>query len=358
MPIPQPSSLAPTRIRVLHLLETAQPEGAAIARWVRELARHLDPQRFTMEAWFFGEPGPLVQELEAAGVPSRVLPFPGKNPVALLRAWRELRASNAEIVHLHLWSRTLRWTTAASGKKMLLHLHARTAESGMAAGPQIPTGGADAVVAVSEAVARHASGQRPVVIYPGVEAAGSPAGHHGAQVVGTACRLVPVKALPCLLAAMALVIKRFPNARLEMAGEGAERTALEAESVRLGIADHVRFLGWIREPQDAMRGWSVFAQSSWDEGFPVAALEAMAVGLPIVATAVGGLPELVANGRNGWLVDANDAEALAGRIADLLADPEAARRMGEAGRQEARARFSRQRMAESMAAVYDQLASR
>lgn len=344
-------------LRVLHLLGTAQPEGAAIARLVRELALNLDPQRYTLEAWFLGEDGPLADELRGVQIATLVRPFPGRNVRALAKVWRELRRASAHIVHLHLRSRSLRWAAATSGKKLLLHLHARRPESGQDSAGVIPTRGADAVLAVSNAVAQRAGGGRPVVIYPGVRSQGPPLADRKLHLIGTAGRLAPIKGLPYLLQAVALIARNIPDVALEIAGSGPEHAALQREAERLGISERVRFLGWVPELHEVMRRWRVFAQASREEACPVAVLEAMATGLPIVATEVGGLPELVESGRTGWLVPAADAEALAGRIMELLRDPDRASEMGRAGQERVREHFSAERMARSVAALYDQLAA-
>jgi glycosyltransferase involved in cell wall biosynthesis len=321
------------------------------------LARHLDPQRFVMEAWFFGEEGPLARELEAVSVTTRVLPFPVRSAGAISRTWRELRSSPADVIHLHLWSRAVRWIAAMSGKKLLLQLHARVSEHGESFLRRIPTRGADAVIAVSEAVARHAAGVAPIIVYPGVDAAEAPPAAPIVPTVGTACRLVPIKGLTSLLTAISLVMNDVPRVVVEIAGAGPERQSLGEEAARLGLAERVHFLGWLPQPREAMQRWSIFVQASRDEGFPIAALEAMASGIPVVAMGVGGLPELVRNGRTGWLVPAGDVAALADKISQLLREPDRAREMGRAALEDVRQRFSPARMSAAVGYIYERLAN-
>src|SRR5262249_19234338 len=145
--------------------------------------------------------------------------------------------------------------------------------------------GADIVVAASRAVALQVPALKPIVIYAGVESpeqilpgktVGKPA-----IVVGAACRLVPPKGLLDLIRAVALLHLQFPNLQLEIAGTGPQRDDLELEVSCLGLRDKVRFLGWQRDLRSTLRDWDIFVLPSLDEGFGIAALEAMMEGLPV-----------------------------------------------------------------------------
>jgi glycosyltransferase involved in cell wall biosynthesis len=160
-------------------------------------------------------------------------------------------------------------------------------------------------------------------------------------VVLYAGRLRTRKAVAVLLEAFARMRRAHPGAALVLAGDGEQRPALEAQACRLGIDRAVRFAG--ARPRDAMAAEyaaaDLFCLPSLYEGFPLAILEAMAAGLPVVATAVAGVPEAVADGVTGRLVPPEDADALARALAELAADRERARRMGEAGRRRIEADF-------------------
>jgi glycosyltransferase involved in cell wall biosynthesis len=244
---------------------------------------------------------------------------------------------------------------------MVVHLHGRVVES---KGPhpipvRIP--GADVVIATSRAVADWAVGVGPHVIYPGVEVPDDEGRGTGiapvstARVIGTAGRLVPIKGIVYLIRAFASLRVEMPGLRLEIAGSGPERTAIENESQLHGLTDCVTFLDWQAELAPVFAGWDVFALPSLEEGFGIAALEAMAAGLPVVATAVGGVPELVEDGRTGWLVPPANPDALADRLRDLLLDPEKRRAMGAAGQARARESFSVERMVTAISEIYEQL---
>jgi glycosyltransferase involved in cell wall biosynthesis len=142
------------------------------------------------------------------------------------------------------------------------------------------------------------------------------------------------------------------------AGDGAERAALEAQRGALGLADRVRFLGRVDDVAELLAGADVCVMPSRHEGLGVAALEAMAAGLPVVASRVGGLPEAIVDGETGCLVPPDDADALAGALARLVADRELRCALGAAGAARARARFSMDAMAAGTLAVYRRLAAR
>jgi glycosyltransferase involved in cell wall biosynthesis len=122
-------------------------------------------------------------------------------------------------------------------------------------------------------------------------------------------------------------------------GEGPDRPGLEAEILRLGIGDRVRLVGERRDVPELLAGADVFVLSSTSEGLPVSVLEAMAAGLPVVGSSVGGVPELVVDGETGLLVEPGNPQELSAAIDRLLADPELRRRLGDAGRERAQLRF-------------------
>lgn len=148
---------------------------------------------------------------------------------------------------------------------------------------------------------------------------------------------------------------KVPGARLTLAGDGPARLALEQLAVACGVADRVEFTGWL-EP-DAVAGLIatchvVVMPSRWQEPFGLVAVQAGMMARPVVASRVGGLPEIVVEGETGRLVAPNDPEALAAAVAGLLADPVRAAAMGEAARRRVEAEFSIERCAAGYEAVY------
>jgi len=170
-------------------------------------------------------------------------------------------------------------------------------------------------------------------------------------LIGTVARLDRVKRLDVLLQAM----RSLRDVHIVIVGDGPERVRLEAMSARLGLASHIHFVG----QQDDVRTWlaamDVFVLSSDWEGMSNAVLEAMAAELPVVATTVGGTPEVVVDGMTGLLVPPRDPQALAQAIHALLVDPERRNKMGQAGRDRVRHHFTVERMVEKTESLYEQL---
>jgi glycosyltransferase involved in cell wall biosynthesis len=232
----------------------------------------------------------------------------------------------------------------------------------------------DAVVAVSEAVAAcvRALGvpaERVHVIHDGVDLACFAPGRldraaarealdlpADALVVASAARLDPRKGQDTLLRAFASLAVSRPAAHLVLAGEGPERARLEALARELGVAERARLPGAL-DTAELLAAADVACVPSLREGLSVFALEAQAAGRPVVASRVGGLPEAVADGVSGLLVEPADAAALATALGALLDD--AARRddLGRAGRTRAEREFGAARMAERTAALYARVAA-
>jgi glycosyltransferase involved in cell wall biosynthesis len=174
-------------------------------------------------------------------------------------------------------------------------------------------------------------------------------------VVGYVGWLIPIKGVIYLVRAMAKVLQRHPNSLLLLVGKGDDKGKEEIiliEQVKsLGLSDRVRFLGWRPDVDEIMTCFDLLALPSLNEGMGRVLVEAMAVGLPIVATRVGGIPDLVKHGENGLLVPPADAGALGGAITELLIDKAGRERMGENGRKMCRA-YSAETMLEQINILY------
>ncbi len=165
----------------------------------------------------------------------------------------------------------------------------------------------------------------------------------------------PVKGQTDLVMAMKEVVRVRPDARLVLVGDGVRRPLLERSARQLGIADRCHFLGHRFDVPAIVARAALSVSPSHAEGISNAILEAMALRLPVVATAVGGSPELVREGANGFLVPPGAPAALARRILDLLASPQLCRRMGERGRRIAEREFGVAQMRASYDALYEDL---
>ncbi|HEY2946150.1 MAG TPA: glycosyltransferase [Vicinamibacteria bacterium] len=235
---------------------------------------------------------------------------------------------------------------------------------------------ADVLVAVSDAVKRDlvALGVAPAAkirVIPlgldleplaGALPRGSLRGEAGvpeeAPLVGIVGRLAPIKDVGTFLRAAAAVRAAVPAARFAVVGDGEERGRLEAERARLGLADGVFFHGWRRDMAAVYGDLDVVVNCSRNEGTPVALIEAMAAGRPVVATRVGGTPDLLGDGRRGLLVPAGDADALAAGVVEALRGSDAVLARAREARAYVLAHHSSRRLIEDVDALYQELLSR
>jgi glycosyltransferase involved in cell wall biosynthesis len=211
----------------------------------------------------------------------------------------------------------------------------------------------DLVIATSRAVADLVAADRVHVVYPGVPM-GKASTTRQPLTIGAAGRLVPIKGYDVLLEAFAGLRAKYPGARLEIAGEGPSRPDLEMQAHSLNIVDAVTFLGWRTDLEALMSRWTVFVQPSREEALGIAVLQAMASGSCVVASEVGGLPEIIESGVTGVLVPPANAHALASALAELLQRPERRRCLGEAAWWQAR-QFSESRFAAGIVGAYREL---
>ncbi|WP_437590728.1 glycosyltransferase [Sorangium sp. So ce1000] len=171
-----------------------------------------------------------------------------------------------------------------------------------------------------------------------------------AWVLGTVGRLSAVKNHALLLRAAARALPE--DGRLLLVGEGPERERLAALTRELGLSERALFVGKRHSAPQFLAALDAFVLSSVSEGLPLALLEAMAAGLPVVATAVGGVPTALTDGYTGFLVPSGDAEAFAARLTELRDNPSLAARMGRYGRKVALQRYSAARMVERYMDLY------
>ena len=178
---------------------------------------------------------------------------------------------------------------------------------------------------------------------------------HGCPIIGTVGALVPHKGHRHLVGAAARVLRKFPDARFFIVGEGGEREALESLIRQLKLEKHVILTGWRADVLSLHKSFDVFAQSSITEGLGTALLDAMACRRPVVATRTGGVDEAVDEGATGLLVEPHDEAALAKAIVTLLEDEPMRERMGEAGRARVEERFSVERMIADTLDAYERV---
>jgi L-malate glycosyltransferase len=174
----------------------------------------------------------------------------------------------------------------------------------------------------------------------------------GATVIGTVAALAPHKNHADLARAAARVVEHRPDVRFAWVGEGECRPALERQIEALGLQRHIHLLGFRDDARTLLAQFTVFALASYLEGLCTSLLDAQALGVPVVATAVGGIPDVVEHGRTGLLAPARDPDAFAAALIEALDDPAAAERRAAQARQTVRA-FSADAMVERTLQEYD-----
>jgi glycosyltransferase involved in cell wall biosynthesis len=305
-------------------------------------------------------------------------PRPGVDPVLVVRLARWLRSHGVQLVHTHNRMALIYGAPAGrlAGAAVVHTKHGNNPRGGtrLIAG-NLAGRLVHAFVAVSEETAafarrRHEVDERRLrVITNGIELSRfhpAPAGRarvraelgiaDDAWVVGTVGRIAAEKNHARLLRAVAPLLG--PAARLIVAGDGPLLPPLRELAASLGIAPSTHLLGVRRDVPDVLNALDVFAMSSDTEGLPLVVLEAMATGLPVVSTAVGGIANVVDEGDTGFLVPAADEAALRDRIARLQDDRAASRAMGDRARANAVTRYSAERMQRDYLELYARVLSR
>jgi sugar transferase (PEP-CTERM/EpsH1 system associated) len=336
--------------------------GGAQKALARLLAR-LDRQRFSPSvACLYNGDKVVAQEIRALDIPVTDLGMAAKwRWDALWRFYRLLRRFRPKILHTWMFHANIpgRVLGRLTGVPVVISSERTMGQEGHIRrwSNQLTAPLADRVTCVSKSVAGFAAQvirihpNKLLVIPNGISLEdfrpADPAeardilGLSGATlVVGTVGRLQPVKGIRFLLEAFARLAAEHADVLLLLVGDGPERAPLQSLAQQLGIAKIVRFLGDRPDVSRWLHTMDVFVLPSIWEGMPNAALEAMAVGLPVVATAAGGTPEVVVDGVTGLLVPPRDPDALARAAARLLRDSDLRRTMGKAGRARVEQHFS------------------
>ncbi|HEV8255274.1 MAG TPA: glycosyltransferase family 4 protein [Vicinamibacteria bacterium] len=314
--------------------------------------------------------GALEARALRAGLEVRAIPFRGDAwPPAVAALARLVRQARAEVAHLHDPHAVGAGVLAATVARRRPPLVATRRVDFPLRGPlsRWKYRSCDAVIAVSRAVAEvlakdGVSGPRVHVVYEGVpERAGPPGGQEalaaigvppGSLVVGNVAALTDHKDHGTLLEAAAAVVRRLPQACFVIFGEGERRRAIEARAAELGLASRWLMAGFREDLDRLIPCFAVFCLSSRLEGLGTSLLDAMCFGVPVVATAAGGIAEAVEDGVTGRLAPVGDPASLGAALVEVLGDPGRRARLGEAARERFRARFTASRMVEETLRVY------
>ena len=356
----------------MQLVLSLSPGGTE--RLVIEICRRLAGRADSMVCCL-DEPGGWAAELEALHVPVVALRRqPGFQPLLAVQIARLMKANDIDVVHCHHYSPYVYGLIASrlANVRLVFTEHGRLSDAAPSrkrrlVNPWLSMLGGR-VCAVSADLKQHmvAEGfpaRRVQVVYNGIDPGHRPTsiGRHAARetlgvprdafVTGTVGRLDPVKNLTAMLRAHALLIENHPDTRAVIVGDGPERGALEALAAELGIADSVLFTGYRSDVRALMAAFDVYLNTSTYEGVSLTILEAMAASLPVIASPVGGNPEVVIDQETGLLVPAG-ARAIADAISLLWLDPRRRGLMGDAGRHRVIRHFSIGRMVDDYASAY------
>lgn len=357
-----PANLHPARL--VFLLQDLKFGGTQ--RQALELARRLDPARFQVEIWLLAAGEELAPAARRHGIPVLRLGRQERvGPTVLARLGRRLQTHPPDVllpltVVPNIWGRVL-------GRLARVPLIVGNCRGGGAPRRQHeawlwPL--AHHILCNSQAVESilrercRVPEARLTVIPNGVNtdyfqpAAGPEA---GPPRVLSVARMVPDKDHHTLLQAFRLTVQENPEAELWLVGDGPRLAEVRESARRLLPAARVKFLPPREDLRPLLRQASLLALSSKTEALPNVILEAMAAGLPVVASRVGGVPELVVPGLTGWLVAPGDALGLAAALGQVLRDPDTRQAMGRAGRRRAEKEFSLQTMTRRYEAVLDRL---
>lgn len=380
-------------LRVLHMI-TRMIVGGAQENTMLSCAL-IDPRRFPSELLTgtqTGSEGELLSEARKRGVTLHLEPMlvrepnPIKDLLALFRLHAFLRRNRYDVVHTHCTKAGDLGRIAArmAGVPVIIHTHHGLAwRPGVTGLPGVARAlerwcakFSDGLIAVAEPDRQFAirdgvgvAAQYELIrsgieieAYADVAISRAEARQRlglpdDAFVVVCVARLDYVKAPLDMLAAFEIMARERPEAHLVMVGDGNLRAEVEAAVAKAGLAGRVHLLGLRRDVPEILRASDVLALASLFEGLPRVFPQAMAAGLPIVATNVDGAPDVIVPGETGWMVESRRPDLMAAHLIELARDPERARRMGARGRERVD-EFSARRMVERLETLYTRLAAR
>lgn len=374
---------ADTKIKILHVSATST---GGVGLNLLMLARHMNKERFELsfaipqDSHFFDEiakEGVTIFPLQIDRNPLRL-----KNIIGFFRLWKIIRETGCTIVHTHTSVGGIIGRLAARLNRtplILWTIHGWAFD--------YPYGGStrrkfflmiekymdrftDHYVAISENMkevgvkAGITDNGKTDVIHHGIELKeysmqlirnGMGIKNDGDIIIGTAGRLEPQKAVDALIRAVGLVKDRYPRIKLLIVGDGPLRGNLESLAGTLGMGDNIIFTGWKPDALDYIACMDIFCLSSLWEGFGIVLLEAMSMGKPIVATKVGGVPEIVMEGKGGILVSPRKPDELAAGILHLFGNPEIRKEMGCFNKGRVNTMFGLKTMIEKYEVMYERL---
>jgi glycosyltransferase involved in cell wall biosynthesis len=365
--------------KVLHIVEDLKIGG--LERVIASITLGLDRTRYKVEVWCLVRGGGIAEELTSKGVGVRVLHMDSYyNPWKVIILSRIIRESGIQIVHTHgYFASTFGRLAGVIARVPIIISHVHSSYSGYKRRnilmERFLSYYTDKIVCVSRSVQRFVVDAEKIaegktrVIYNGCSLSGAGKVTVGAEgdgvlrdigkqdlVMIVVASLTPNKGHNVLLNALKIVSQRIPRAKLLIAGDGPLRVQLKESAYKLGIGDKVIFAGQRKDVAKLLQVADVFILPSVQrEGLGVALIEAMAEGLPVIGSRLGGIPEVIEDNVNGFLVPPGDSNELARRMMTLLEDQSMRDKMGKMGRKIYEKRFMAAKMIHNVESLYDEL---
>lgn len=351
-------------LRVCHVSLTLKTGG--LERLLCDFARLADPARSAPLFVAMREIGPFAERIREGGGRVELL-SPGGRWQQIRELQRLLRREQIDVVHTHNTYPHIYATIAARLAGVPVVVNTRHGQRlGHGWRSTVPyraaTWLADRVIAVSDDAARlcvtadRLPSRKVVRIWNGIDLEQFEyRGPVDQPIAISVARLSPEKDFATLLRAIPQVVAEVPEFRLQLVGDGPERSRLEQLAAELQLGDRVEFLGECHNVPALLANAGLFVSSSLSEGISLTLLEAMAVGLPVVATAVGGNPEIVVPEETGWLLPAGSPEALASMLVTACRQRSRWPAFGQAGRQRVADHFDIHRMVDDYQTLYETL---
>jgi len=343
------------RKRVLHIITRLDPGGSS-TNTIETVAR-LYPERF--EVFLISGrtkdmDGSIEASLKSKNIPYAFFPDlqreiqPWKDIKAFIQLYRFIKVRHFDIVHTHTSKAGIlgRWAAKLAGVPVIVHTphghifygyFSKALTAVFVWIEQMTARITDKIITLTnrgkeEHLAfKIGPADKFVTIYSGIDVSPKVSHQdlkehlkkqwvlqHGYFIFGCVGRLDPIKGTSYLIDAMAQVVRKHPKTQLLLVGEGSQREKLQKQCAALGLQGHVKFTGFQKDPAPFIEIMDVFVLASLNEGMGRVILEAMTYGKPVIATKVGGIPELVKNGKNGFLVSPRDADALSTAMMTLI----------------------------------------
>lgn len=364
------------KIKVLQIFEDLEIGG--LERIIVTLVEELDQERYDPEVWCIAKGGDIAEELIRKGKVVRILGIKSYyNPINILRFAYELKKASPRIIHSHgYFSNTISRIAAILAGVPIKFVHLHNVYSSAYSRRNLAIERflslfTDKIICCSDAVRRFAidyekiNPHKLLTIYNAInlERFTYPANFQemrerlgllaGEKLIGTIGSLRAVKGHRYFLEAARLLTGKFPHLKFAIVGGGSLETELKMLARNLGLEEKVIFTGSQRDVSGLLKAMDIFVLASLREGMPLSVIEAQACGLPIVATKIGGVPEVVKDGVSGILVAPKSPEAISKAVISLLKDSQKAKEMGRAGQRICRERFSSKIMIAKIERLYN-----